>query len=118
MISWYIDSNCITFSTSSAAYEEPLRGADPLGQCGYLLFGVVHVERRPRARLDLIPAVQRPGAVMPRPHRDAKLVEHLPDIVRMNAIHGERDRAATIVGVGGAEDPHTGDIAEGRQRMG
>ena len=50
------------------------------------------------------PAVQRPGAVVPDPHGDAGVVEDLPDVVGVDALDDERDGAATVMGVGRADD--------------
>src|SRR5580704_6233521 len=104
MISWYIDSSCITSpaNTRSRGHhpglargtEETLGVADPVSQLVYLGVRVVHVERRPGAGLHAQLAVQRPGAVMPGAHRDAQLIEHLAHVVRVDACHLERDGAA------------------------
>ncbi len=53
--------------------------------------------------------VQRPRAVMPGTNRDAQFVEHLPGVVRVDAVQHERHRAATVVRAQRAEDPHAGD---------
>ena len=56
---------------------------------------VVQVERRPRGRRYSEPQVERAGAVVPDPHGDAvHVVEDLPDVVGVDALQRERDRAA------------------------
>src|SRR5258708_7540872 len=127
MMSWYIDSSCITSPYNkrrpaalprrvaavaprpaslpgrrgSCVGEEPLREPDALAERVGLLAGVVQVERRAGASLHAERAVQRPGAVMARPHRDAPVVEHLAGVVRVHALHRERKRAAAVRRVGG-----------------
>src|SRR5271166_5101147 len=109
MISWYIDSSCITGPSTpdhagvfrarrglalavvcpacagpSGGSEELLRGPDAVGERVDLVEGVVQVETGPGRCLEPERAVQRPGAVMPGPDGDAEFVEYLPDVMRMN----------------------------------
>src|ERR1700729_744112 len=134
MMSWYIDSSCITSPCNarpaaasspagpgyasasvygrSRAREEPLCLPDPVGQGVGLLTEVVEVERGPGAGPHAERAVQRPGAVVSGPHRDAQVIEHLADVVRVDPFDGERDRAAPVRGFGGPEDAQPLDLAE------
>src|ERR1700722_20215389 len=107
MISWYIDSSCITppatldgtaafRSLRSSDPEELLRVPDPVSQRVDFLPGVVEVQDRPRTRLDAHGPVQRPVAVVARPDRDTAVVEHLADVVRMQPVERERDRTPPV----------------------
>src|SRR5918998_4300051 len=101
MISWYMFSSCISGSTSHSS-EELLGRANSVGQGVDVVVAGVHVERRPGGRRDAVAPHDRPGAVVPHPDGDAVVVEHLADVVRMDALDGEGDRATTGDGVGGA----------------
>src|SRR5262252_9938281 len=104
MISWYMDSSCITPSKTPrhrplfhrSRSEELLGVADPVDQGIHLGTGVVEVERGAGACLDTQRTVQRPGAMVSRPHRDAAVVEYLAAVVRVDAIQGERDRGPPV----------------------
>src|SRR5215469_5461886 len=125
MISWYMSSSCIVPSVTLSRYtlfrclcpEELLGVADPVRQGVYLADRVVHVERRPVGRLAAERAVQRPRAVVAGPDRDAELVEHLADVVRVHALDLERDRPAAAVGVQRPEDAHARDGADDLKRV-
>src|SRR6516164_9227490 len=105
MISWYMSSSCIVPSVTLSRYtlfrclcpEELLGVADAVRQGVDLGVGVVQVERRPVGGLAAEGAVQRPRAVVAGPDRDAELVEHLADVVRVHALDLERDRAAAVL---------------------
>src|SRR5271166_882561 len=152
MISWYIDSSCITSPRNTESRvchpartttmlhrggynhgdalswwlravvhgheslapgpEETLGVADPVREGIYLGVGVVHVERRPGAGLNPQRAVQRPGAVVAGAHRDAQLVEHLAHVVRVNAVHLERDGTTAVLGGIGPEDANAAEFAQ------
>jgi len=47
---------------------------------------------------------------MPGSHRNAKIVEDLADVVRVDPVHLERHGAAAVLGRGGPEDPHALDV--------
>src|ERR1035441_8483055 len=64
MISWYMDSSCITGPATSDGPEEFLRLAHAVGECVDLSKGVVDVEGRAGAGLRAQSAVQRPGTVV------------------------------------------------------
>src|ERR1700722_6570714 len=109
MISWYIDSSCICFLSgkhclprlrqlrSRRLAEETLSVPDTFRQGIYLGGGVVDIEACPGAGLHAERPVQRPRAVVPGPYRDAKLVENLAHIVRMDSVHLERDGTAPVL---------------------
>src|SRR5580700_5886803 len=123
MISWYIDSSCCIASSREfrapgvrgvpgggvppgitqltlnggrllPGAEEALSVTDAVGQRVDLGVAVVYVERRPGAGLHAKGPVQRPGAVVAGAHRDTQFVEHLAHVVRVDAFHIERYRAA------------------------
>src|SRR3712207_4636699 len=80
MISWYIDSSCI--STTSHRSEELLGRADSLREGVDVVVAGVHVERGPGGGRDAVAAHDRPGAVVPDAHGDAVVVEDLTHVVR------------------------------------
>src|SRR5215831_1108653 len=104
MISWYMDSSCITPSKTPchrplfhrSRSEELLGVADPVDEGIHLGTRVVEVERGTGACLDTKRTVQRPGAMVPRPHRDASVVENLAEIMRVDAVKRERDRGSPV----------------------
>src|SRR6266487_2289698 len=102
----------------SRCSEEPLRLAYSVGQRIDLSRRVVHVERGAGARLNLVPAVQWPGTVMPGPHRDAEFVENLANVMRVDSRHRERDGSAPVGSARWAEDAHAGDLTKRRERVG
>ena len=61
-----------------------------------LVKGVVDGERCPRSRGDAESAMQRPRAMVTNPYRHAVVVEHLPDIVRVNAVDYECHWGAAV----------------------
>ena len=65
---------------------------------------VVDVERRPAGGRHAELAHQRLGAVVAGAHADGVLVEHLADVVGVDAVEQERDRAAAHVDVERAVD--------------
>src|SRR3712207_6714434 len=110
MISWYIDSNCISGNTPRGRdTEEALGCPDAVGQGVDVVVAGVHVEGGPRGRRDAVAAHDRPGAVVAHPDLDTEVVEHLTDVVRVDALDGEGDRAATGDGVGRADHRDAGD---------
>src|SRR3954452_3738617 len=115
MMSWYIDSSCI--STTSHSSEELLGRANSVGQGVDVVVAGVHVERGARGGRDAVAPDDRPGAVVPDPDGDAEVVEHLPDVVRVDVLDGEGDRAPAGDGVGGADHGHPGDLGEPLQRV-
>src|SRR5579871_6457409 len=132
MISWYISSSfitpsrtpsrglmfhCVLFHCVSEGHvsgdaEELLRVPDPVRKGVDLGVRVVEVEAGPVGCLAAEGAVQRPRAVVPGPDRDAKLVKHLADVVRVHALNVERYRAAAVLGGKWAEDAQAGDLAQ------
>src|SRR5579875_2370188 len=54
---------------------------------------------------------------MPGSDRDPEVVQHLPDIVRVDAVHLERDRPAAVPRGQRAEDAHPADLAERADRV-
>src|SRR5690242_14099448 len=96
MISWYIDSSCMLSSLRRVlrhGSEELLGGANSLSERVDVVVAGVHVEGRPRGGRHAVPADHRPGAVVPDPDGDAQVVEHLADVVRVDALDRERDRS-------------------------
>ena len=82
-------------------------GGNDSGRQGVdLVRRVVQRERGPHGGRDAEPAVQRPGAVVADPDRDAVIVEHLPDVVRVHAVDGERHRSPAVHQFGRPDDPH------------
>ena len=104
-------------SLRSSDPEELLRVPDAVRQRVDFLAGVVEVQARPGTRLHAHGPVQRPGAVVTSPDRHAAVVEHLADVVRMQAVERERDRAAAVDRLLRAEDPQPVDFRQGRQRV-
>src|SRR5215470_10649695 len=112
MISWYMDSSCMTPSETPrhrplfhrSRSEELLGVADPVDQGIHLGTGVVEVERGTGACLDTKRTMQRPGAMVPRPYRDTAVVEHLAEVVRVDAVQRERDRGSPVLGRGRPEN--------------
>ncbi len=67
-------------------------------------FVVVHVQRRPRRRRHPEPPHEGLGAVVSGADADPALVEHLREVVRVNALVGEGDHPAAHGQVVGAVD--------------
>src|SRR5688500_14414242 len=116
MISWYIDSSCISASTSHRS-EELLRGPNSVGECVDVVVAGVHVERGAGGRRDAVATHHRPGAVVSHPDGDAPVVEHLADVVRVDVLDGEGDRSPTRDRVRRADHRDTGDPGEPLQRV-
>src|SRR5215469_17783804 len=125
MMSWYMDSSCITPSRTPrhrllfhrSHPEELLGGADPVDQGIHLGMGVVEVERGTGACLDTQCTMQRPGAMVSRPHRDAAIVEYLAEVVRVDAVQRERDRGSPVLGRGRPENAQSVDLGQRGQGM-
>src|SRR6516162_6034822 len=125
MISWYMDSSCIALSRTPChrtlfhrSHSEELLGvADPVDQGIHLGTGVVEVERGAGACLDTQRTVQRPGAMVSRPHRDAAVVEYLAEVVRVDAVHRERDRGSPVLRRRRAENAQSVDLGQRGQGM-
>ena len=81
---------------------EPLDQGVDLGRRG------VQVERRPRGRRDSEPQADRPRAVVADPHRDALLVEHLADVVRVDVASVNEIAAPAVDRLVRADDPQSG----------
>src|SRR4051794_38879311 len=100
MISWYSESRSIAL-----IHSEVLLGVlQPLDKCVYFARGRVEVRRHPRRALHAEALVRRLGAVVPGAHRDAAAVEHLRDVVRVNAVDLEGDRPTPRGRVSRAQD--------------
>src|ERR687889_787111 len=108
MISWYMFSSCISGSTSHSS-EELLGRANSVGEGVDVVVAGVHVERGAGGRRDAVAPHDGPGAVVPHPDGDAQVVEDLTDVVRVDAVDGERDRSPAGHGVRRADDGHAGD---------
>src|SRR4051794_34667495 len=91
MMSWYIDSSCI--STTSHRSGELLGRANSVGESVDVVVAGVHVEGRPGGRRHPVAPDDGPRAVVPDADGDAVVVQHLADVVRMDALHGEGDRS-------------------------
>src|SRR3712207_7494532 len=104
MISWYIDSSCISVASHSS--EELLGRANSVGQRVDVVVAGVHVERGAGRRRDAVAPDHRPGAVVPDPDGDAEVVEHLADVVRVDALDGEADRKSTRLNSSHANSSH------------
>src|SRR5215475_15903248 len=125
MISWYMDSSCITLSKTPChrplfhrSHSEELLGVtDPVDQGIYLGMRVVEVERGTGACLDTKRTVQRPGAMVPRPYRDAAVVEYLAEVVRVDAVQRERDRGSPVLGRCRPENAQSVDLGQRGQGM-
>ena len=114
MISWYICSICIVSATpkNSRAARTPSTSASTSS-------GVLYsANDRPHGGGDPEPAVQRPGAVVADPDRDAAVVEHLADVVRVHAVDHERHRTAAVARASvRPDDPDPGHLREPVQRQ-
>src|SRR5580700_2262981 len=117
MISWYMDSSCITRPSTSRHAEEFLRLPDSVRQRVDLVVRVVNVEACPGAGLGTQRAVQRPGTVVPGSDGYAQLIQHLPHIVRMNPVHHERYCHAPVLGRQRPEYPEPADAGQCLQRV-
>src|ERR1700750_1736130 len=105
MISWYSASR----SMFPSANPEVLLGVlQPLDKCVYFARGRVEVRRHSRRALHPEPLVRGLGAVVPGAHREAAAVEHLRDVVGVDAVDLEGDRTTAGGGVTGAKDRQTG----------
>src|SRR3954451_1126049 len=111
MMSWYIDSSCISGSTSHSS-EELLRRANSVGEGVDVVVAGVHVEGRAGGRRDAVAPDDGPRAVVPDPDGDAQVVEHLADVVRVDALDGEGDRSPARDGVGRPDDRDAGDLGQ------
>src|SRR3954470_16170267 len=116
MISWYMLSSCISGSTSHRS-EELLGRANSLGQGVDVVVAGVHVERGAGGRRHAVPPDDGPGAVVPHAHGDAVVVENLTDVVRVDALDGERDGSPAGNGVGRADHRDAGDLGQLLQRV-
>src|SRR5215217_51367 len=116
MISWYIDSSCISGPTSHRS-EELLGRANSVGQGVDVVVAGVHVERGAGGGRDAVAADDGPRAVVPDADGDAVVVEDLADVVRVDAVDGEGDGAASGDGVGRADHGDAGDLGELLQRV-
>src|SRR4029079_2607732 len=95
MSSRYRSSRPAIDSASLGSEREELLGAPERFYEGVdVVLVVVDVERGPGRRRDAEHPHQRLRAVVPGPDADAVLVEHLRDVVRVDALEGEGDRAA------------------------
>src|SRR3954469_14188671 len=110
MMSWYIDSSCISALLRGCNAEEALSFPHAVGERVDVVVARVDVERRPRRGGDAVAADHRPGAVVPAPDGDAEVVEDLAHVVRVDALDGEGDRASAGHGVGRADHGHAGDL--------
>src|SRR4051812_15738404 len=108
MMSWYIDSSCI--SCASHRSEELLGRPNSVREGVDVVVAGVHVERRPGGGRHAVATDDGPRAVVPDPDGDAEVVQHLADVVRVDAVDGEGDRAATGHGVGRADHGDAGDL--------
>src|SRR5215213_3715815 len=108
MMSWYIDSSCIR--RASHRSEELLGRANSVGQRVDVVVPGVHVEGRPGGRRDAVAPDHRPRAVVADPDGDAPVVEHLADVVRVDALDGERHPSPAAEGVWRAAHRHTPDL--------
>src|SRR3954447_15287788 len=116
MMSWYIDSSCISASTSHSS-EELLGRANSAGQGVDVVVAGVHVERGAGGRGNSVATDDGPRAVVPHPDGDAEVVEHLPDVVRMDALDREGDRSAAGHRVGRPDHSHARDLRQLLQRV-
>src|SRR3954467_13631235 len=112
MMSWYIDSSCISAPPGGCNAEEALSFPDPGGERVDVVVAGVHVERGARGRRHAVAADHRPGAVVAHPDGDAQVVEALPDVVRVDALDGEGDRSPAGHGVGRADHGDPGDLGQ------
>src|SRR5215212_9275980 len=102
MISWYMGSSCtgtpaacsarsVARRLSGCNAEEALGFPHAVGERVDVVVAGVHVERGPGGGRHAVAADHGPGAVVPHAHGDAEVVEHLADVVRVDALDGERD---------------------------
>src|SRR3954453_14929242 len=129
MMSWYIDSSCIVLNGTRRAMtlfrlliglslsEEPLGVPDRVRERVDFVVRVVDVEGSPRRGLDPQGPVQRPGAVVPGPHRHPQLVQDLADVLRVPPVALERPRPAAVLGSVRPDDAHAPDLPQRVQRV-
>src|SRR5438270_4416933 len=94
MISWYIESTLIGPRSS---LEITLHVLEAFRQLVDVVGVAVDVHRRPRRRGHAVAQASGAGAVVTDAHGDTTLVEQLPDVMRVDAVESERDRAAAVV---------------------
>src|SRR5215211_1642989 len=78
----------------------------------HFVSGVVDVEAGPRRTAHVERVHQDLTAMVSRPDRDPLVVDHLPQVVRMNVVDVEGDHTAPPLGLWGAVDRHTGQAPE------
>ena len=62
--------------------------------------------------------MQWPGAVVPHPDSDSGIVEDLADIMGVNPVDDECDRARTVLSIGRSDDTDPGTLRETAEQVG
>src|SRR5438046_2955023 len=110
MMSWYSTSNCMSAEDLPDLVETAYERVDVRGR-------VVHVQRGAGHRGDPEALAHRAGAVVAHAYLNTEVVENLPDVVRVDAVERERQRAAPADRHPGAEDPQPGYGLERVERV-
>src|SRR3954471_9309877 len=109
MISWYIESVLIALRSS---LEVTLHVFEAFHQAVDVVGGAVDVHGRAGGGGNAVAQAGRAGAVVADAHGYAALVEQLPDVVRVDALQGERDRTTTVLGCCGPDDAQSIDLLQ------
>ena len=102
MICWYIESMDIvmlcprSLRKRRSSRKHLLDLADTGDERVDLVLGGVDAERRASGSRDAITDAHRTCAVVPGPHGDAVLIQQLGDVMRVDALEGERDRRPAV----------------------
>src|SRR5680860_925039 len=104
------------------SYRHPEHRGHPIESCQQrvdLSNRVVCREAGSRGSCHVHPPMQWPGAVVTDPNSDSGIVEDLADIMRVDAVDDEGDRARTVLAVGRSDHTDPGTLREtGEQGLG
>src|SRR4051794_770090 len=121
MISWYMLSTLTSSSPPTAQMRSGFAGpslevtphvVEAFHQPVDVVGSAVDVHRRAGGRRDPVAQAGRSRAVMPDAHGNAALVEQLTDVVRVDALQGERDGAAAVFTGRRADDAQSVDLLQ------
>src|SRR3954447_7112111 len=121
MISWYSESTVTSTSPpttqsgagSAASFlEERLHPIQTFHERVDVGGRAVEMHRGARGGGHAVAQAGWPRAVVADPDGDAALIQQLAHVVGVDAVEGERDRAATVVGRGRADDAEPLDLLQ------